>query len=225
MTISTRDLFNALTTEERDGLKNRTFRGMFYVRGKKAAQVLIARGFDMEKVSAQMYCLSFDQTRALEEMAYEHGPAVAVVSISEKYSDNNGAWEVATLVDAQGREFTVGNMYDSSACFRTMSPDQLITYANKAEEAHIAATVARETPVNASEEAVEVSAPTVATPADKIQNVTMAQAYEWLAEPFDSHYALCLNWLGIPAHHDDADKLVEQMENRIQHLLTLGDAE
>lgn len=62
-----------------------------------------------------------------------------------------------------------------------------------------------------------------ARPVDKIQYLTMAQAYEWLAEPFSCHYALCLNWLGIPAHHDNADKLVEQMENRIQQLLTLGD--
>lgn len=128
-----RALFATLTADERKALKEGlpAFRGLFYVRGKARAAAFEARGFKMEKCSAMIYIIEFDQSRALQDIAYEHGPAVSVVRIEEKYSDNNGAWEVAFFLDAKGREFSTGNMYDSSACFRRMSHQSLIDYVNR----------------------------------------------------------------------------------------------
>jgi len=172
-TITTRDIFDSLTTEQKQSLKSREheFRAATCVRGKAKSEALEALGYKMDKFSAQMYIMDYDQYRELVDMAYEHGPAVAVLRIAEKYSDNNGAWEVATLVDAEGREFELGNMYDSSACFRTMSHEQLIAYANRD-----------------TAEAVEIEALTQR--AEVAEAVAVAQtgviAKVWIYEQFDT---------------------------------------
>lgn len=129
----TRALFNSLTAEQKALAKKDfpAFRGLFYVRGKKAKAELEAKGFKMEQCSPQYAIIEFNQSRDLMDMAYEHGPAVSVVRISEHYNDNNGAYEVAHFLDAEGREFTVGNMYDTTACFGNWSHERLIAYVNR----------------------------------------------------------------------------------------------
>uniref|UniRef100_A0AAU6VYA3 Uncharacterized protein n=2 Tax=unclassified bacterial viruses TaxID=12333 RepID=A0AAU6VYA3_9VIRU len=107
-------------------------RAIFSARGKVKAAAMTAKGAIMVKESAQYYVMDWEQAKAIHEALTAHTEAVTVVSVSDKYSDNNGAWEVMTLADANGVQWEVGNMYDSSACFRTMTNEQRLAYANKA---------------------------------------------------------------------------------------------
>ena len=131
VTINT--LFTNLTAVELDALKSdvRKFRGMIYCRGKAKAEAFAARGFDMVKESAQIYCVSLDQARALRDMAMEHGEAVKVVDIIGKYCPNMGAFETVLVEDAAGQRWEVGNMYDTKACFREMSEAEILAYVNQ----------------------------------------------------------------------------------------------
>ncbi|MNZ81399.1 hypothetical protein D3C78_1000630 [compost metagenome] len=126
-------LFAALTNEEKAVAAQGFYklRGTIYCRGKKAAAEFVARGFEMEKISPQYYAITCEQSKALYELASVHGEAVKVMRIDEKYDDSMGAFEVMIVADANGKEWGVGNMYDQSACFRTMTTDDRLAYANK----------------------------------------------------------------------------------------------
>lgn len=103
------------------------------IRGKKAAAEWEAKGFKLEKVSAQYYCIDWEQAEAFNAYLNQHGEAVEVVRIAGKYDDSMGAYEVVTVADAQGNTWGVGNMYDSSVCFRMMSNDSILAYVKSQE--------------------------------------------------------------------------------------------
>ena len=130
VTINT--LFTSLTAAELEAIKSdvRKFRGMIYCRGKKNAEAFAARGFDMVKESAQIWCVSLDQARALLELATKHGEAVKVLEIIGKYCESMGAFETVLVEDANGQRWEVGNMYDTKACFREMSEAEILAYVN-----------------------------------------------------------------------------------------------
>lgn len=129
-TINT--LFANLTATEVEALRQdvRKFRGMIYCRGKAKAEAFTARGFDMVKESAQIYCVSLEQARALRDLATEHGEAVKVLEIIGKFCDSMGAFEAVLLEDSNGQRWEVGNMYDTKACFREMSEAEILAYVN-----------------------------------------------------------------------------------------------
>lgn len=101
------------------------------IRGKKAAAEWEAKGFKLEKVSAQYYCIDWEQAKAFNAYLNQHGEAVEVVRIDGKYDDSMGAFEVVTVADAQGNTWEVGSMYDQSVCFRLMSKTSVLEYVNK----------------------------------------------------------------------------------------------
>ena len=124
-------LASHLTTEQLTNAKAKMYglRGI-EIRGKKAAAEWEAKGFKLEKVSAQYYCITCDQAKAFNSYLNQHGEAVKVVRIDGKYDDSMGAFEVVTVADAQGNTWEVGNMYDTSACFRLMSHATILDYVN-----------------------------------------------------------------------------------------------
>ena len=60
-----------------------------------------------------------------------YGTFVEVVGVQGKYCESMGAYEVLTVKDDKGQEYSVGNMYDTTACFRTMSNEARLEYAQK----------------------------------------------------------------------------------------------
>lgn len=90
----------------------------------------IAAGVKVNKTNSRTYSLDFFANRELTAHLNQHGVAVKVVRIDGKYSDNNGAYEVMTVADIDGNEWSVGNCYDQSACFRNMDDAQRLEYAN-----------------------------------------------------------------------------------------------
>lgn len=126
-------LIDSLTQEEKAFCKANYYgaRAIFSARGKAKAAAMTAKGAIMVKESAQYYVMDHEQAIAIHEALTAHTEAVVVIGVSEKYSDNNGAWEVLTVADAQGVQWEVGNMYDTTACFRTMTNDERLAYVNK----------------------------------------------------------------------------------------------
>ena len=100
------------------------------IRGKKAAADWEAKGFKLEKVSAQFYCIDWQLAKEFNAYLNQHGEAVAVVRIDGKYDDSMGAFEVVTVADSEGNQWEVGNMYDTTACFRLMSTEAVLAYVN-----------------------------------------------------------------------------------------------
>lgn len=100
------------------------------IRGKKAAAEWEAKGFKLEKVSAQYYCVDWEQAKAFNAYLNQHGEAVKVVRVDGKYDDSMGAYEVVTVADENGEQWEVGNMYDQSVCFRLMNRECILEYVN-----------------------------------------------------------------------------------------------
>lgn len=100
------------------------------IRGKKAAAQWQEKGFKLEKVSAQFYCIDWEQSKSVNEYLNQHGEAVEVIRIDGKYDDSMGAYEVVTVADANGHQWEIGNMYDQNTCFRLMNSDSIIEYVN-----------------------------------------------------------------------------------------------
>jgi hypothetical protein len=69
------------------------------------------------------------QERRVVKAPVVYGTFVEVVSVHGKYCDSMGAYEVLTVLDEKGQEYSVGNMYDTTACFRTMTKEQRLAYA------------------------------------------------------------------------------------------------
>lgn len=101
------------------------------IRGKKSAAEWEAKGFKLEKVSAQYYCIDWEQAKAFNAYLNQHKEAVQVVRIDGKYDDSMGAYEVVTVSDTDGNQWEVGNMYDQSVCFRLMSEAGILKYVNQ----------------------------------------------------------------------------------------------
>ena len=106
------------------------------IRGKKAADEWEAKGFKLEKVSAQYYCIDWELAKEFNAYLNQHGEAVKVIRIDGKYDDSMGAFEVVTVADAQGNTWEIGNMYDTSVCFRMMSHDTILNYVNAQRQGH-----------------------------------------------------------------------------------------
>lgn len=100
------------------------------IRGKKAAAEWQAKGFKLEKVSAQFYCIEGEQAKEFNAYLNQHGDAVKVVRIAGKYDDSMGAYEVVTVADVDGNQWELGNMYDQGACFRLMTTEAVLAYVN-----------------------------------------------------------------------------------------------
>lgn len=100
------------------------------IRGKKAAAVWEAKGFTLEKVSAQFYAIACEQAKGMYEFLNQHGVAVAVVSVRSLYDESMGAYDLATVADASGNQWDISNMYDQTNCLRTMSKEEVIAYVN-----------------------------------------------------------------------------------------------
>ena len=100
------------------------------IRGKKAATEWQAKGFKLEKVSAQYYCIDWEQAKEFNAYLNQHGKAVKVVRIDGKYDESMGAYEVVTVTDSDGNQWEVGSMYDHSVCFRLMSAEDVLAYVN-----------------------------------------------------------------------------------------------
>lgn len=69
------------------------------------------------------------QERRVVKAPILYGTFVEVVSVHGKYDDSMGAYEVLTVKDDKGQEYSVGNMYDTTSCFRKMSKEQRLAYA------------------------------------------------------------------------------------------------
>ena len=100
------------------------------IRGKKTAAAWEAKGFKLEKVSAQFYCIDWQLAKEFNAYLNQHGKAVKVIRIDGKYDDSMGAFEVVTVADSEGNQWEVGNMYDTTACFRLMSTEAVLAYVN-----------------------------------------------------------------------------------------------
>lgn len=101
------------------------------IRGKKAASEWEAKGFKLEKVSAQYYCIDCELAKEVNEFLNSHGEAVKVIRIDGKYDDSMGAFETVTVSDENGQEWEISNMYDQSVCFRMMDHNSILEYVNK----------------------------------------------------------------------------------------------
>lgn len=125
-------LISHLTVDQIANAKARMYglRGI-EIRGKKAAAEWEAKGFKLEKVSAQYYCIDWEVAKEVNEYLNSHGDAVKVIRIDGKYDDSMGAFEVVTVEDANGQQWEVGNMYDTSVCFRLMNKEAILEYVNK----------------------------------------------------------------------------------------------
>lgn len=100
------------------------------IRGKKVAADWESKGFKLEKVSAQFYCIDWQLAKEFNAYLNQHGEAVTVVRIDGKYDDSMGAFEVVTVADGEGNQWEVGNMYDTTACFRLMGNEAVLAYVN-----------------------------------------------------------------------------------------------
>ena len=85
---------------------------------KRKADVLryIKAGFKVTSISPRVHQVD-DQSIGLI-VSNEIGPMVVIDRVEDKYSDNNGAYQVAYGRDAQGNEMVESNMYDPSSVFR-----------------------------------------------------------------------------------------------------------
>lgn len=126
-------LVACLTNEQIEVAKLRAsgVRNALTIRGKAKAVEYTAKGFELEKISGQYYAVTWEQSKAIYEYLTAHGKAVKVVRVEEKYSDNNGPYEVIIVEDENGVQWGVGNCYDTKVCFRYMSENELLGYANK----------------------------------------------------------------------------------------------
>ena len=126
------NLVACLNSEQLETAKLREsgVRNALTIRGKTKAAEYTAKGFELEKVSGQYYAVTWEQSKAIYNYLTAHGEAVKVVRIEERHSDNNGAYEVLFVQDENGVEWAIGNCYDGKACFRYMSDNELLAYAN-----------------------------------------------------------------------------------------------
>lgn len=118
-------LINLLTEKQ---IETASTGRVVYLTNAAHGKMLIAQGFDVVKQNARNYHLSYSLARELQQHINAHGEAVKVVSVEDKYSDNNGAYEVATLEDAEGKQFKINNMY-ANVCFRLMSEAEIIAFS------------------------------------------------------------------------------------------------
>jgi hypothetical protein len=72
-------------------------------------------GFKVTSISPRVHQVD-DQSIGVI-VSTEIGPMIIIDRVEEKYSDNNGAYQVAYGRDAQGNEMVESNMYDPCSVF------------------------------------------------------------------------------------------------------------
>lgn len=101
------------------------------VLGKAKAAEYEARGIVMEKVTARKFCAVRSWCDAVHEaIKPKRGAAVKVVGIEGKFCLSMGNFEIVTVADADGNQWSIGNKYDTTVAFWRMSEEELITYVN-----------------------------------------------------------------------------------------------
>jgi hypothetical protein len=84
-------------------------------RGKSSVKKFIDAGFHVVQESKQYYTLNDQTIGSIKEEII--GPMIIIDKVEEKYSDNNGAYQLAIGRDKDNNVMTVANMYCPSAYF------------------------------------------------------------------------------------------------------------
>ena len=69
-----------------------------YADSAAQGKMWIASGMPVVKVNSRTYNIEYNTCREMSKFLNQHGVAVKVISVNDKYSDNNGAYEVLTVV-------------------------------------------------------------------------------------------------------------------------------
>jgi len=125
-------LLTLLTNAQIEAIKLGRVAYMENIKQKRAVE---AAGFEVVQTEgtkiARYAHLTFEVCKKIASLFNAHSIPVDVLGVQDKYSDNNGPYEVMTLIDAYGNKFTVSNVYDSGSCFRHMDKAERLAYAFK----------------------------------------------------------------------------------------------
>jgi hypothetical protein len=121
--------FLALATQEQ--VKACDDGRIIWIRSKSESIKFEKAGIKLVRENSRNWYIDYTLARELSNAMNVHRDAVTVVCIDEKYSDDSGAFEVVTVADENGKQWKVGNRYDSTVCFRDMSRVELLAYVNK----------------------------------------------------------------------------------------------
>ena len=69
-----------------------------YADNAAQGKLWIASGMPVNKINSRTYSIEYNTCREMSKFLNQHGVAVKVISVNDKYSDNNGAYEVLTVV-------------------------------------------------------------------------------------------------------------------------------
>ena len=128
-TIMSIETLITLLTEEQ--LKKAKEGKIVWLSNAAQRKLIVLAGFDVVIKDRRNSHLEYSLSKSLSSFLNSHGVAVKVVRIEDRYCPDYGAFEVVFCQDANGKEFSIGNKYDSSMCFRISSEDQILNYVNK----------------------------------------------------------------------------------------------